>query len=232
MPRYPWVLRVRYIPGETDGYGLNDLVTVDLPGVAVEETEQTSDDGRMLYKMVEPAPLSFAYKLFAVVRLRNKPDEPDFVRAFDPRTPERIGRRPPETAASRSWRVGAAGHKYDLFYCSVNPSHVRPESPEDEARASDIRQWEEEFAQVLAKTNILAGPEHDPAPILEEHPVSLAEPGRGETEAETPVGEEDQGRRAGLPSPLSQATSGPPFRSTGRYVRHSDGTKEITDSVL
>lgn len=139
IPNYPSVLRVRYTPRDDDFEGLQEA---DLPDMRLQEKRHLTTGETFFRTRIGPQPC--AYKLVAVVRLRNHQDEPDLVRLFDLETPSSLG---PEPAfGPPSWRLGAAGHKYDLFYARVRLSA----GPVKEVTGpSNAMQAEEELTDLL-----------------------------------------------------------------------------------
>ena len=111
VPGYPSVLRIRYVPGERAGSGVNELRNTEIPEMTIQGQLRK---GELLIHSFGFGPHPSIYRLFAAVRLRGSPTERDLIRVFDPHTPlaDDVG----TPLALVNWQLGAAGHEYDLFY--------------------------------------------------------------------------------------------------------------------
>ncbi len=124
MPAYPAVLRIRYIPGERDGPNSEDLLETAVPQLVWRTKRGREKD---YLHSFEFGPRPCVYKLFAAVRLRKTPDEPDLVRVHSLDRPITI--TPGASLASPDWLLGAAGYEYDLFY---TPPTLKEDAVRDE----------------------------------------------------------------------------------------------------
>ncbi|KAI1778706.1 hypothetical protein F4818DRAFT_438856 [Hypoxylon cercidicola] len=112
LPMMPTILRVLYKPAETASVRFDKLQQFYIYALDIEP-----QDG--MIPRYALGGTGHAYVLIATVRLRAKPDEPDFVRTYD-----QFGRYLVPYGESRiirddQWEVGQQDHSYMLVYASM-----------------------------------------------------------------------------------------------------------------
>ena len=161
VPGYPSVLRIRYVPGERAGSGVNELRNTEIPEMTIQGQLRK---GELLIHSFGFGPHPSIYRLFAAVRLRGSPTEHDLIRVFDPHTPlaDDVG----TPLALVNWQLGAAGHEYDLFYAPPPLEEGARRSEEPMAKGFQL-------SEAVIRQELVARPAPEP----------LAHPGHSSTAA-------------------------------------------------